>query len=80
MNKEDPPFLKKNKVCDFLFAFMDNAAIRKMASTLKGKHLFREEQILSFKSWQLLRKDNNEIECVPISLIKALKALEAWAS
>ena len=50
-------FTKGNNFCDFLFAFIDNAALSKylIGSTLKGKNLLLWEQILFFKSWPLMR-------------------------
>ena len=42
-------FAKGISFCDFLFASLEDEALPK-GSTLKGKNLLLEEQILSFKS------------------------------
>ena len=44
-----PHLTKGNNLSDFLFAFLEHVAPKK-ESTLKGKNLLQEEQILSFKS------------------------------
>ena len=46
--------------CVFLLAFLEHDPHSKMGSTLKGKNLLLEEQILSFKSRPLLTKGKNE--------------------
>ena len=38
-----------SKFFDFLFASLDNTALPKIGSTIKGKNLLLREQILSFK-------------------------------
>ena len=43
-------YAKGNNFWDFMVASLDEALLKR-GSTLKGKNLLLEEQILSFKSW-----------------------------
>ena len=45
------PFVgRKNNLCGILFASLEDGTLQKGGSTLTGKNLFLEEQILNLKS------------------------------
>lgn len=49
-------FTKGNK-CSFLFTFLDGKALSK-GSTIKGKNMLLQKQVLSFKSLPPIQKGN----------------------
>ena len=57
-------FTKGSNFCDFLFAFLDN----RKGSTLKGKNLLLEEQILSIKSCPFIRRQKQNKVVSPESV------------
>ena len=60
-------FIKKDKIYDFLFAsLMNNPS--KMTSTIKGKNLLLEEQILSFESGPLFGRPMMKEELLPLKV------------
>ena len=67
--------LKGSDFCDFLLAFLDDKALPKKGSTLKGRNNLLRDQILPFNSqpswegWQNEKERVTSPESVPIYLL-----------